>query len=121
MSESNYNLYASRNLKIPDSIDFSLIPTHNRYILILTDKTPPAGFTLVPESIPLTDEEKAWKSECLRKIVEKKIKANVDFINEHADEYTELFSGFCDALEKELAKEKKKAGEKTNADSTNTD
>ena len=86
MSEPNYNLYASRTLKLPDGVDFSLIPTHNRYILILTDKTPPDGFTLVPESTPLTDEEKAWRNACLRKIVEKKIKANVDFMNEHADE-----------------------------------
>ena len=108
MSESNYNLYASRTLKLPDGVDFSLIPTHNRYILILTDKTPSDEFTLVPESTPLTDEEKAWKGECLRKIVEKKIKANVDYMNEHADEYTELFSGFCDALEKELKDEQEK-------------
>ena len=112
MGESNYNLYASRTLKLPEGVDFSLIPTHNRYILILTDKTAPDGYTLVPETTPLTDEEKAWKSECLRKIVEKKIRANVDYMNEHAEEYTELFSGFCDALEKELAEEVKRAGEK---------
>lgn len=108
MTESKYNLYASRTLKLPDGVNFSLIPTHNRYILILTDKTAPDGFTLVPEATPLTDEEKAWKGECLRKIVEEKIKANVDYMNEHADEYTELFSGFCDELEKQLKGEQEK-------------
>lgn len=93
--QPNYNLYASRNLKLPEGVDFSLIPTHNRYILILTDKTPPDGFTLVPESTPLTDEEKAWKSECLRK-------------NEHADEYTELLTDFCNSLEQALKTEQEK-------------
>lgn len=104
MSEqAQYHLYASRNMAVPDGV-YSLIPTHGLYILILTDKTPPEGFTLIPDGTPLTEEERAWKLHSAMEI-------NSRYLQEHKDEYAEFLNGFASALEKELSIEKQKIGE----------
>lgn len=106
MSESNYNLYASRNLKLPDGVDFSLIPicSNGKYILLYTDKELGEGYVKIDESVKLEDEEKAW-------LAQAKIAVNTSFMQEHEEEYTEALNGFLDALSKELSAESKKAKE----------
>lgn len=99
-----YHLYASRNLTAPDGVTYSLIPTHGRYILILTDKTPPDGFSLIPDGTALTDEESAWKVRCA-------VEINSRYLQENENEYAEFFDEFLDALSNELSIEKQKIGE----------
>lgn len=112
--QSKYRLYASRNLTVPDGVTYSLIPTHGRYILALTDKKPNDEFTLVPEGTPLTDEESAWKVRCA-------VEINSRYLQENEQEYAEVFGAFCDTLEKELAEEKKKLTDSTAYDKKGTD
>ncbi|MCH5315467.1 MAG: hypothetical protein J1E81_06105 [Eubacterium sp.] len=109
--QQKYYLYASRNLTVPDGVEYSLIPMcgGGRYILLYTDKELGDGYTRLEDSIALEQEERAW----LTRI---KITVNARFMQQHAQEYSELFSDFCDNLEKQLAEEKKKLGDKKKVD-----
>lgn len=109
-----YHLYASRNLTVPKGVEFSLVATHNRYILVLADEKPGGEFTLVPDGTPLTDEERAWKMRSAAEI-------NARYLQEHEQEYSELFNGFCDSLEHALAEEQKKLTDSTADDKKGTD
>lgn len=105
MTEQKYRLYAGKTTTVPENAEFSLLPTHNHYILVFTDKPLKAPFKEIPEGTELTDEEKKWLLEC-------KISANTRYLQEHKDEITEGFNLLLEAVEKELKAEQKKVGEK---------
>ena len=104
--QPKYNLYASRNLTVPDGVEYSLIPSCSggRYILLYTDKVLENGYKQLNESVNLEQEERAW-------ITSVKIAVNNRYLAEHESEYAEAFNEFANALEQALAEEKKKLGE----------
>lgn len=104
--QPKYSLYASRNLTVPAGVEFSLIPTcsNGRYILLYTDKPLGGGYTRLDDSVKLEQEERAW-------LIRVKLTINSRFMQQHAQEYSEALTDFCDALEKELAEEQKKSGD----------
>lgn len=114
--QTKYRLYASRNLTVPDGVEYSLIPSccGGRYILLYTDKVLENGYKQLDESVNLEQEERAW-------LTSVKIAVNNRYLAEHEEEYTELFNGFCDSLEKELAEEKKRLTDSAADDKKGTD
>lgn len=114
--QPKYSLYASRNLTVPDGVEYSLIPMcgGGRYILLYTDKKLGEGYTRLEDSIALEQEEKAW-------LTRVKITVNARFMQQHAQEYSEFLSDFCDSFEKQLAEEKKKMGEHSSDDTKKND
>lgn len=115
MSNPKYHLYAIRTADIPKGalkgFQYSL-QANNRYLLLLSQKKLQQPFRKLPDNIQLTDDERAWKQDCERKITEDKVKTNVAYMQEHEDEYSGFLMEFVVALEKELAEESKKVGEK---------
>lgn len=118
MSEQTpkYHLYASRNLAVPDGVEYSLIPSCSggRYILLYTDKVLENGCKQLDESVNLEPEERAW-------LTSVKSAVNNRYLQEHEQEYAEVFGAFCDTLEKELAEEKKRLTDSTSDDKKGTD
>ncbi len=111
-----YNLYASRNLTVPDGVEFSLIPScsQGRYILLYTDKVLENGYKRLDESVNLEQEERAW-------LTSVKLAINNAYLKEHEQEYAEAFNEFANALENALAEEKKKLSDSTTDDKKGTD
>lgn len=105
MTEQKYRLYAGKTTTVPNGVEFSLLPTHNHYLLVFCDKPLGKPFVEIPEGTELTDEEKKWLLEC-------KISVNARYMQEHKDEITDGFNLLLEAVEKELKAEQKKVGEK---------
>lgn len=108
MTEQKYRLYAIKTVDLPKdglkAFEFSLC-ANERYALVYCDRTLGEPFRELPEDIPLEDDEKKWKEECERTILGEKIKKNVECMQEHESEYSQLLNSFFDKLEEELKKE----------------
>ena len=106
MTEQKYRLYAGKTTTVPENVEFSLLPTHNHYLLVFADKPLGKPFVEIPEGTELTDEEKKWLLEC-------KVEVNSRYMQDHKDEITEGFDLLLNELEKSLAEEQEKLkGEK---------
>lgn len=115
MNDQKYHLYAIRTADLTQGalkgFQYSL-QANNRYCLLFAQEELQQPFRKLPDNIQLTDDERAWKQDCERKITEDKVKTNVAYMQEHEDEYSGFLMEFVGALEKELAEESKKVGEK---------
>lgn len=113
--QPKYKLYAIYTADLPNNalkgFEYSLV-ANNRYALVFTDRELTAPYKQIQDGVRLEKNERAWLTECKLKITEKKIRKNVAYMQEHEDEYSEFLNGFAEALEKELAEESKKIGEK---------
>ena len=113
--QPKYHLYAIKTADLPQNGLKAHKYSYNangRYVLVYSDCTLVEPYRVIREDIALTADERVWLTECKRKITEAKIKQNVAYMKEHEDEYSEFLNGFAEALEKELAEESKKIGEK---------
>ena len=115
METPKYRLYAGRTTKVPEGVEYSLIPCGASYMLCFTDKPLKEPFREIPEGTKLAEQEAKWLLGC-------KVEVNSRYMQDHKDEITEGFNALLTELEKSLAEEQEKLkGEKKNADSENTD
>lgn len=108
MSNQKYHLYAIRTVDLPqgalNGFQYSL-QANNRYALIYTDQTLKQPYKQVADGVKLEKDEQEWLIKC-------KTEINAKFMRENETEYAEVLNSFAEALEKELAEESKKVGEK---------
>lgn len=102
---NTYKLYASYSKKVPDGVEYSLIPYGCRYILCYTDKEMPDSFKVIPENTQLTRQEMDW-------LMQTKLLINARAVKEQSAEETEMLVDFLNTFEKELKKEKRKENKK---------
>lgn len=108
MSDQKYHLYAIRTADLPQGAlkDFQyLLQANNRYVLLFTDQTLDKPYRAVADGVKLEKDEQEWLTAC-------KTEINTKFMRENEMEYAEVLNSFAEALEKELAEESKKMGEK---------
>ena len=106
MTEKKYRLYAGRTTTVPKGVEYSLIPTHNRYMLCFTDIPLKEPFRKIPDGTKLAEQEAKWLLGC-------KVAVNSRYMQDHKDEITEGFDLLLNELEKSLAEEQEKLkGEK---------
>ena len=106
--QPKYHLYAIKTADLPQNGLKAHKYSYNangRYVLVYSDCTLVEPYRVIREDIALTADERAWLTEC-------KLKVNAKAIKENESEYSVLLNGFAEALEKELAEESKKIGEK---------
>lgn len=101
-----YKLYAGKFQFISDTIKYSFVGSHNKYMLVFADEKPEGKFVEVPDNLlkQLTREEKDWLLGC-------KIKINTDFIKKNEEKSIDFLEGFIKRFEQELKKEKRKKKE----------
>lgn len=117
MTQQPYKLYAIKTADLPQDGLKAHRYSYNangRYCLVYSDCALKEPYRLIREDIALTADERAWLMSC-------KLSINNQAMRENESEYSDLLNDFVGALEKELAEESKKIGEKKNANSTNTD
>lgn len=106
--QPKYHLYAIKTADLPQNGLKAHKYSYNangRYVLVYSDCTLVEPYRVIREDIALTADERVWLTEC-------KLKINAKAIKENESEYSVLLNGFAEALEKELAEESKKIGEK---------
>lgn len=103
-----YKLYAIRTADIPQGalkgFQYSL-QANGRYVLIFTDQTLDEPYRAIADGVKLEKDEQEWLIKC-------KTEINAKYMRENETEYAEVLNSFAEALEKELAEESKKVGEK---------
>lgn len=103
-----YHLYAIRTADLSQGalkgFQYSL-QANNRYALIFTDQMLKSPYKAVADGVKLEKDEQEWLIKC-------KAEINAKFMRENETEYAEVLNSFAEALEKELAEESKKIGEK---------
>lgn len=108
MKKTKYKLYAiyTKHLAKDElkGFEYSLV-ANNRYALVFTDRELIAPYKQIQDGVTLEKNERAWLTEC-------KLKVNAKAIKENESEYSVLLNDFVGVLEKELAEESKKTGEK---------
>lgn len=108
MNDQKYHLYAIRTADLPQGalkgFQYSL-QANNRYVLIYYDQTLESPYRAVADGVKLEKDEQEWLIKC-------KTEINTKFMRENETEYAEVLNSFAEALEKELAEESKKVGEK---------
>lgn len=96
-----YKLYASYNNQIADGVEYSLQPFGAKYTLCFTDKKLTAPYREIPPETPLTEQERTWLTGC-------KIAVNAKYMRQNESEFSDTMNLLLNAVEKELAEEKKK-------------
>ncbi len=108
MSEQTYKLYAVKlsatNTERLKDFEFSLL-ANSRYALVYSDKTLSANFVVIPEDTQITADERDW-------LTKTKVMVNARYIEEHKEEILPELDNLLTNLEKALAEEQKKIGEK---------
>lgn len=108
MTGQKYKLYAIYTADLPNNalkgFEYSLV-ANNCYALVFTDRELIAPYKQIQDGVTLEKNERAWLTEC-------KLKVNAKAIKENESEYSVLLNDFVGVLEKELAEESKKIGEK---------
>ncbi len=109
MSEQTYKLYAVKlsaiNHEQLKDFERSLIPFGRSYALIFTDKSLKKPFVEIPPETELTEQERKFVVGC-------KLQVNAKAMREHEAEISDGLNSLMDELEKALAEEQKKIGEK---------
>lgn len=106
--QPKYKLYAIRTADLPKDglkgFEYSL-QTNGRYALVFTDKPLNKPYRAIADSVKLEKDEAEWLMRC-------KAEINSGFMKDNETEYAEMLNSFAEVLEKELAEEQKKMGEK---------
>lgn len=98
-----YKLYAGKFQFISDTITYSFVGSHNKYMLVFSNEKPDGKFVEVPDDLlkQLTEKEKSWLLGC-------KMKVNAEFMKKNKEKSLDFLENFIKRFEKELKKEKRK-------------
>ncbi len=112
MSERTYKLYAVKLSAIDTDqlkeFEFSLV-ANSRYALVYTDKTLNPPFVEIAKDVKIEPEEQQWRDKCEVQAI---LQDNVRYLEEHKEEILPELDNWLTNLEKALAEEQKKIGEK---------
>ena len=103
MARRKYKLYASQIQDVPQGVEFSYIPPSLKYLLVYTPKAPTGTkpFTLVPEGIKMSEDERRWLFNC-------KVAVNTKAMIKNAGDYKIALNKYFDKVEAELKIEAEK-------------
>lgn len=106
--QPKYHLYAIKTADLPQDGLKAHRYSYNangRYALVFTDSALVEPYRLIREDIALTADERAWLMSC-------KLSINNQAMRDNESEYSVFLNDFIGELEKALAEESKKIGDK---------